>query len=327
MASQRPSADQFVSACRREFGYLVDQYGFVAQPLVFSGNLEPFGVQFQGPRLAVVVRGIQYGSAIDVCLQTCDWRAEWGAQVDHLRPDLRWEDQRAAEATLIRSLDELRMRSELPADWLLDQRLPEWRSRKAGYGQLAAIHDYAIALRSCAGDLLSGDLSALPGLFASLAEHRRQQDILDRQKMADQMAKDIVLRAQRPRTVLEQVEIVQSAQDSIGYLRTEVRMLLKALGKNHDARSLSRFAESWRSLAERLGAEIFEFSYVRGLEAADKIVKALQNAQETVTLVHGALAAGQADQALLEKVAALDHSGEELTLALEDLSRRFREQL
>ncbi len=187
-------------------------------------------------------------------------------------------------------LDELRLRVELPAHWLFDQRLPGWRSRSTGQGQLAEIHDYAEMLRSCAGDLLSGDLSALPGLFAGNAQHRRQQDIRDRQEFSDRLAQDIDREARRPKTVLEQVEIVEKVHSSIRYVHTESRMLLKALGKAPEATSLTRFVESWQQLAGRLGAEISSLACVRHLEASTGIVKGLLNARETAALVQAALA-------------------------------------
>ncbi len=149
----------------------------------------------QGTKLAICVQGIQWGSAIEVYFKTGDVeeQPEWAAELDRMRAALSRDENQPGEtpAMVRKRLDELRLRVELPAHWLFDQRLPGWRSRSTGQGQLAEIHDYAEMLRSCAGDLLSGDLSALPGLFAGYAQHRRQQDIRDRQEFSDRLAQDI----------------------------------------------------------------------------------------------------------------------------------------
>jgi hypothetical protein len=325
-----PSAGQFVRACRRELRFLVKDYGFTAGPLVLSGNLVPFGACFQGPKLAISVLGIQWGDAIDVYLIAggVETQPEWAAEMERMRLALAGESPPGETPAMVRRrLDELRLRVELPAHWLFDQRLPGWRSRSTGTGQLNEIRDYAAALRSCAGDLLSGDLSALPGLFASYAEHRRQQDLRDRQEMSERLAQDLVREAQRPRTALEQVEIVEKAQISIRHVHTESRLLLKALGKSSEAASLTRFAESWRSLAERLEAEISAFAYLRDLKASAGIVQGLQNAQETATRVQQTLASGPADSALIEKITALEPLCQGLNPALEALSGALRDEL
>jgi hypothetical protein len=265
----------------------------------------------------VIVQGIQWGSAVSVYLQTGDPQAEWAAELERRRSTNPGENSAAMEPAAISGFDELRMRLELPAYWLLGQRLPGWRTRSVESDQLVEIRDYAAALRSCADDLFSGDLSALPELFASYAEHRRQEDSRDRREMAVRIAQDIVREAERPRTVLEQVKIVQGIRSTIGYLRTECRVLLKALGKSLEASSLIRFVESWRARGESLEAELAEFVYVQGLEATPRIVEGLRNAQETATVVQAALASGQADRALMERVATLDHLSKELILALD----------
>ena len=54
-------------------------------------------------------------------------------------------------------------------------------------------------------------------------------------------------------------------------------------------------------------------------------MKGLRNAQETAILVNVALASGQADSLLLEKVTALGHLCQELDLALEALARAYPE--
>jgi hypothetical protein len=322
-----PSARGFVNFCRQEFRYLEDDYGFTAGPLVFCGHRDRFGVCFQGPKLAIVVQGIQWGSAIQVCLKTGDVEAqpEWAAEMDRMRAAISREEKRQPgedPATVRRRLDELRLRFELPIDWLFDQRLPGWRSRTPEHGQLTQIHDYAEMLRSCAGDLLSGDLNAMPDLFASFTEHRRQEEILVRQEFSDLLAQS----AQRPRTVLEE-EIVGKVHNLIRSLHAECRLLLKTLGKVPESASLNRFAESWRSLAARLEAEIAEFSRFRHSEAPAAIVKGLQSAREITIQVEATLASGQADSALIERLTVLDQVYQEINLALGALLHTRQEEV
>jgi hypothetical protein len=141
------------------------------------------------------------------------------------------------------------------------------------------------------------------------------------------MAEHNLQEAQRPRTVLEQVEIVERAQDSIRRVHTESRILLKALGKAPQGASIIRFAESWKNLAERLGAEISAFAHLRSLEASAGIVKGLEAAQEVASLVQAALASGRADSVLIERTTALEPLCQELNVALAALKKRLRGEL
>lgn len=324
----RPSVDQFYEACHREFRYLMKKYGFAAEPLVLpdSGIQDPFGCRFRGPKLSVAVQGINWGFGLNVYFQTRDQEAEWAAEFESPWSANSGDDSAVDMATWRKRYHELLMRTQLQVDWLLDQRVPGWRSRGSEDKQLALIHDYAAGLRRCADDLFSGDLRALPELLTSYADHWRQQDIRDRREGAIEMARIIAQEAERPKTLLEQAKIVQGTQTSIGYLRTECRVLLKALGKSPEARPLLGFVESWRALVERLEAEIVAFAHVQNLDVSSRIVEELRNAQGTAIIVQSALASGESNDTVKEMVATLDHQGKELTLALdcgmEALSRK-----
>lgn len=280
------------------------EYGFVAQQLTFSGTRERFGVRFQSPKFAVIVQGIQWGSAINLYLEIGDFDAEHVALLERLRSS---HDVKAAVS--LRTFDELDMRLRLPAWWLFDQRLPGWRSHCAQSGQLAQIRDYAAALRSCAGDLLSGNGSALPELLASYREYRLQQ-----------------YGADPPDPGLNStVERLQEARSAIACLHAECRVLLKVLARSPEveAGSLNRFVEGWRSAVKTLGACTVPRG--SGLEELSRIQEGLRSTEEAAALVQAALASGQADHLLINKVTTLDHQSQELISALESLLRALRE--
>lgn len=301
MLSHRPSAWVFRWACRLRFRYLVVEYGFVPQPLTFSGTRASFGVRFQGPKLAVIVQGIQYGSAIDVYLEIGDFEAEHAALLERIR-----SSHAVKEAVSTRTFDELRL--QLPAWWLFDQRLPGWRSRSAPQsGQLAQIRDYAAALRSCAGDLLSGDVSALPELFGSFREHRLQED------GADPPDPSLNWTVQR----------LQEARGALASLHAECRVLLKILADGPEAGSLNRFVEGWRSAVKGLGTCTVPLGC--GLEELSRIREGLRKTEEAAALVQAPLAYGQTDHLLINKVTTIDHQSQELISALDSLLHALRE--
>lgn len=303
-----PSGPQFVNACCREFQYLVDDYGFTAVPL----PPERFGVYFQGPRLGVVIRGIQWGSAIKVYLKTGDVEAlpEWAAEMDRMKAALARDERDPGETPMMvrKRLDELSFRFELPVFWLFDQRIPGWRSQITQNDQIAQIHEYAQMLRSCAGDLLSGDLSAMPDLLDGFVKHLRQEDILDQQESAEWWAQ----RQRMPRTAVEEEEIIGKTHNLIRTLHAESRFLLKRLREAPEAVSFNRFAESWQSLAEGLGVKLGAFSLFRDPASCVEIVKELRSAREIAVEVQTILASGRADSVLIEKLAALDRICQEI---------------
>ena len=278
------------------------EYGFVSQPLTFSGTRERFGVRFQGPKLAVIVQGIQYGSALDVFLETGDFEAEHAALLERLR-----SSHAVKEAVSTRTFDELRMRLQLPVWWLFDQRLPGWRSSTAQSGQLAQIRDYAAALRNCAGDLLSGNVSALPELFASFREYRLRED------GADPPDPGLNWTAER----------LQEARGAIASLHAECRVLLKVLAKGPEGVSLNRFVEGWQSAVKSLGTCTVPRGH--GLEELSRIQEGLRNIEEAAALVQAALVSGQADHLLINKVTTIDHQCQELNSALESLLHALRD--
>ncbi len=85
MPEKSPSLDEFKAACRREFAYLIDEFGFVEEPLP-QGRLlasycielpegkfiNGFAVWFWNGSLRIIVEGVNWGLHADMAFETAD---------------------------------------------------------------------------------------------------------------------------------------------------------------------------------------------------------------------------------------------------------------
>jgi hypothetical protein len=129
------SRDGYRRTCLQRFRYLVTEFGFAVVPRETGKVADPFRVSYLKGELVVAVRGSGYGSSVYVTLG-------WGQ-------DRSWGKER-----------------EVGLGHLLALRDPDnthqpWEARSQS-GQLRA---YAAALRACAEDVLTGDLSFLPDVW------------------------------------------------------------------------------------------------------------------------------------------------------------------
>lgn len=138
MPEKIPSIDEFKAACLREFGYLVDEFGFIEEPLP-QGRLlashcielpdgkfiNGFAAWFWNGSVRVIVEGVNWGLHADLAFETADGQRIGFGHV-------------AAQ-----------YRGSLP-------KLPE-----VGGGQLQEVKRLALLLRHLCEPLLRGDRTAL----------------------------------------------------------------------------------------------------------------------------------------------------------------------
>ena len=65
----RPTLEQFLTAARTEFAFLVSDYGFEERPPEPDPYVEPFFVRFVRDDLEVAVRGLSYGRMADTTIR------------------------------------------------------------------------------------------------------------------------------------------------------------------------------------------------------------------------------------------------------------------
>jgi len=121
-----PSLDEFLSVARREFEFLVSDFGFIEHRDGATAN--PFSVSYRSAAVAITVEGFQWGFGVQVML-SC-----------------------------------LQPASGIPASvplWALVQLRAPDESRVVS-GQLAQLALDASLLRRCTADILSGDFTVFP---------------------------------------------------------------------------------------------------------------------------------------------------------------------
>ena len=122
-----PSLADFLSTARREFSFLVAEFGFTEQPDT-SPYPNPFSVHYATPTTAVTVEGINWGCAVQVMLHAVSPLPGTPAYV--------------------------------PLWALVEHRAPD--ESQSPPGQLAQLADYASLLRRHAADVLRGTFTAFP---------------------------------------------------------------------------------------------------------------------------------------------------------------------
>jgi hypothetical protein len=151
--SRPPGAQEFREICRREFAYLLTEYGFVELP---PDGDDPYLVRFENATTQVSIVGRSFGYSLDVYVDRA------GARTHPLLPASRSHDvqdllrQRKVRFPIIDP-----NRPFAFAFWLLSRVLPGKRFRLQ-HDQRLQIAAYAAALRTAAPDVLRGDFSAVP---------------------------------------------------------------------------------------------------------------------------------------------------------------------
>jgi hypothetical protein len=151
----QPSADEFKATARREFEFLLDEFGFREQPIPTNGAPEnPVAVWFTSETTRVVVEGINWGSTARVAIG------------------------RAVAAEQFENFDLLDLATARSAD-----RRAFDESRGNQLKQLATL---AAILHDNGRDVLEGDFSVFPDLRAVVARRaaeRRKPPVTGRPKL------------------------------------------------------------------------------------------------------------------------------------------------
>lgn len=122
-----PLLAEFLSTARREFGFLVSEFGFTEQPDT-SPYPNPFSVHYATPTTAVSVEGINWGCGVQVMLYAV-------SPLPGIPP-------------------------YVPLWALVEHRAPE--ESQSPPGQLAQLAYYACLLRRHGADVLRGTFTAFP---------------------------------------------------------------------------------------------------------------------------------------------------------------------
>jgi hypothetical protein len=136
--STTPSLDAFLAAARREFAFLVSDFGFTEQALPDATNINPFKVAYVSDSTRVTIEGINWGMNSHVMVYFLSPTSDTPARVP------LW------------ALVELRA---APDD------------RQSPSGQIAQLSHDASLLRRYASDVLRGDFSAFPAASRIVEDH------------------------------------------------------------------------------------------------------------------------------------------------------------
>ena len=136
-----PLLDDFLRTARREFGFLVSEFGFTEQP-DSRAYPNPFSVHYSTPTTLVTVDGINWGFGIQVMLHAVSPRRGTPPQI--------------------------------PLWALVVHREPV--ERQVPSGQLAQLAHYASLLPLYAADVLRGDFAAFPDALRIIEFHAAELD-------------------------------------------------------------------------------------------------------------------------------------------------------
>ena len=148
--NDKSAVEEFREMCRREFRFLVEDYGFAEREPGDKGTINwyPFEVQYVSPKTSVLVLSQSYGSSFVVLFGPTE-------------PDARDTYPRYN----LESLLQIR-RPDLSLE-----RIVGTQDRPDLTGQ---IRHYSSALKEAAADVLRGDFSILPQV-AEIEERRRKE--------------------------------------------------------------------------------------------------------------------------------------------------------
>jgi hypothetical protein len=123
-----PTLEDFLRCARREFNFLVVEFGFLDQALSKRRDVNPFQVRFRNATTLVEVEGINWGYGVNVIL---------GPRRQPL----------------------FRAENTFPLWPIVKLRRPDLYDKLHIGDQLAQLSAWAVALRECAGDVLRGNFT------------------------------------------------------------------------------------------------------------------------------------------------------------------------
>jgi hypothetical protein len=126
--THNPTLDEFLRCARREFDFLVSQFGFHEEPVSGRGRSNEYQVRYAARTTRVIVEGVNWGYGVDV----------------------RLEPKRQPI---------LRSQIRLPLWAIVQRRNPSLYESLSVGDQLTQLAAQATALLECARDVLGGDFS------------------------------------------------------------------------------------------------------------------------------------------------------------------------
>jgi hypothetical protein len=139
MSPYNPSLGDFLERARREFHFLVAEFGFEDELVSGRDDANDYQVRYHNRSTLVIVEGINWGYGVDVRLEP--------TRQPVFRPALR-----------------------LPLWAIVKLRKPDLYDALAIGDQRTQLASHAVALRECAPDVLGGDFSIRAGVATVLEE-------------------------------------------------------------------------------------------------------------------------------------------------------------
>lgn len=146
-----PGKEELLAAMRREFSFLVTEYGYVELVERPERYINPYSILFRRAPVEVLVEGISYGSGT-----TIEFR---------IRDDVR---QTPSDQFCISWMTTIRRP---------DLQVPKFPDKR---GQLLQLPKLAFELKEVADDLLRGDLSLLPQVRNAIATAKKEGEVAER---------------------------------------------------------------------------------------------------------------------------------------------------
>lgn len=174
---QYANKDELLAAMRKEFAFLVTDYGYVELIERPERYINPYSILFRRAPVEVLIEGISYGSGT-----TIEFR---------IREDVR---QPPSDQFCISWMTTIR-RSDLQT--------PEFPDKR---GQLIQLPKLALELRAVADDLLRGDLSILPQVRGAIAKARKEGEDAQRARQfrrAEARSQEALRTSDYPRVIAE----------------------------------------------------------------------------------------------------------------------------
>lgn len=132
--------EEFISHCKKEFGFLSQDYGFTLEPLPKEKYINEYQARFVSHTTRIAIEGVNWGFNIDI-------------RISSINPDeMKHQSYCFNDLLTIRNVQ-----VEIPE--LESDTIP-------GEVQVEQMKKYAVLLKACAEDILKGDHSC----FAQLAE-------------------------------------------------------------------------------------------------------------------------------------------------------------
>jgi hypothetical protein len=172
-----PGREELLAAMRREFAFLIPEYGYVELVERPERYTNPYSILFRRAPVEVLVEGISYGGGTTIAFR--------------IRNDVT---QPPTDQFCISWLAAIR-RPDLQVPVFPDQR-----------GQLLQLPKLAFELRAVADDLLRGDLSLLPQVRSAIAKAQaegQEAEKIDQFRRAETRSMDAFRRRDYARVIRE----------------------------------------------------------------------------------------------------------------------------